>query len=183
MTILTTERLRLEPCNETHIEQLDKLNGDIEVMRYITGVAITLDETKAHIELVKELWKNCGFSSWSIIELKTGKLVGTGGIQHMEFNPDNPLEIGWRLLPSKWGQGFATEAARCMIEFAFETLGVEALRAVCHQDNVSSVKVMQRLGMQYLGIERWYNLDTFAYCITKEHYFLNRNAALAGAEQ
>lgn len=183
MTILTTERLRLEPCTEAHIDELDALNSDIEVMRYITGVGITLEETKAHIELVKELWKNYGYSSWSIIELKTGKLIGTGGIQHLEFNPENPLETGWRLLPSKWGQGFATEAARCMVEFAFEKLGVEILRAVCHQDNISSVKVMRRLGMQYLGIERWYNLDTLAYCMTKEQYFANRNAALENAEQ
>jgi ribosomal-protein-alanine N-acetyltransferase len=181
MTILTTERLRLEPCNESHIEQLDILNSDIEVMRYITGVAITLEETKAHIELVKELWKNYGYSSWTIIELKTGKLIGTGGIQHIEFNPENPIETGWRLLPSKWGQGFATEAAQCMMKFAFENLGLENLRATCHQDNISSVKVMRRLGMQYIGIERWYNLDLFAYCMTKEQYLLNKAAMLAEA--
>lgn len=183
MTTLTTQRLRLEPCSDVHIEQLDKLNSDIEVMRYITGVPITLEETKTHIQFVKELWKTYGYSSWSLIELATGKLVGTGGIQHLEFNPDNPLEIGWRLLPPKWGQGFATEAAQRMVQFAFESLGIENLRAVCHQENINSVKVMKRLGMTYRGIERWYNLDTLAYGMTKEQYFANRAAALAAEEQ
>lgn len=95
MSILTTQRLRLEPCTDIHIEELDKLNSDIDVMRYITGVPITLEETKAHVEFVKGLWKNYGYSSWSIIEVETGKLIGTGGVQHLEFNPENPLEIGW----------------------------------------------------------------------------------------
>lgn len=181
MAILTTERLRLEPCSELHIEQLDKLNSNIEVMRYITGTAVTLEETKAHVEFVKELWKTQGYSSWSVIELKTGKLIGTGGIQHLEFNPENPLEIGWRLIPEKWGQGFATEAAQRMLEFAFETLGVKNLRAVCHQENTKSVKVMQRLGMEYRGIEWWYNLETFAYGMTREQYFQHRDATLANS--
>lgn len=178
MTILTTPRLRLEPCTDIHIEELDKLNSDFEVMRYITGVPITLEETKAHVEFVKELWKNYGYASWSIIEIKTGKLIGTGGVQHLEFNPENPLEIGWRLIPSKWGQGFATEAARRMLRFAFEKIGIKTLRAVCHQENTSSVKVMRRLGMQYHGIERWYNLDTFAFGITKEQFFLSQESTV-----
>lgn len=179
MTILTTKRLRLEPCTEAHLEGLDALNSDIEVMRYITGIAITLEETKAHIEVVKELWKTYGYSSWSIFELKTNQFIGTGGIQHLEFNPENPLEIGWRLIPSKWKQGFATEAAQCMMEYAFATLGIDALRAVCHQENIKSAKVMQRLGMRFRGLEKWYNLDTIAYGMTKEEFMHNRRSMLA----
>ncbi len=182
MTILTTQRLRLEPCTDTHLEGLDILNSDIEVMRYITGTSITLEETKAHIEFVKELWQTCGYSSWSVIEKKTNKLIGTGGIQHLEFNPENPLEIGWRLIPSKWKQGFATEAAQAMLEFAFETMNFECLRAVCHQDNFKSAGVMQRLGMTYRGIERWYNLDTIAYGMTREDYMQTRMSVMSEEE-
>ncbi len=171
MTILTTDRLRLEPCSETHLKELDELNSSLEVMRYITGTPVSLEDTKAHLELVKYLWQNVGFSSWSIFELATNKFIGTAGIQHIEFNPENPIEFGWRLIPAKWGNGFATEAAQRMLQFAFETIGLESLRAVCHQENLKSAKVMQRLGMQYRGVEHWYNLDTFAYWMTKEQYF------------
>jgi RimJ/RimL family protein N-acetyltransferase len=176
MTILTTERLRLEPCSEAHIEELDKLNSSLEVMRYITGTAVTLEETKAHVQYVQELWKHYGYASWSMFSRTTGKLVGTAGMQHIEFNPDNPIEMGWRLLPEYWGNGYATEAAQRMLEFAFEHLKLPKIRAVCHQENIKSVNVMHRLGMTYRGIEFWYNLEVFAYELTKEQYMLNREA-------
>ena len=62
-------------------------------------------------------------------------MIGSGCIQNIERNPANPLEIGWRLRPEKWGKGYASEAAREMTRFAFETLDAQLLCAVCHQEN------------------------------------------------
>ncbi|MET3108425.1 RimJ/RimL family protein N-acetyltransferase [Oxalobacteraceae bacterium GrIS 2.11] len=170
MTILTTPRLRLEPFKNSHLEELYYLNSDISVMQYITGRTVSLEETLEHMDLVKKNWTQLGFSSWSFIDRETGEFVGTGGIQHIEFNPDNPLEIGWRLKPSKWHRGYATEAAKTMMEFIFEKINIDALYAVCHQDNKSSVGVMQRLGMRYEGIEHWYGLDVLTYKMPRKRF-------------
>ena len=168
MSTIITPRLRLEPFKNSHFEELYGLNSDAEVMQYITGRAVTLDETIDHLELVKKQWKELGFSSWSFIERSTDEFVGTGGIQHIEFNPDNPLEIGWRLKLEKRGQGYATEAARYMAQFIFERLDIDCLYALCHQENTQSARVMQRLGMAYCGIEQWYNLDVSVYKLQRE---------------
>jgi len=170
MTILTTERLRLEPFKNSHFEELYYLNSDIKVMQYITGRVVTLEETIEHMELVKKNWANLGFSSWSIIDKETNEFVGTGGIQHIEFNPENPLEIGWRLKTSKWKRGYASEAALAMTKFIFETADIVNLYALCHQENTSSERVMRRIGMRYHGIQRWYNLDVSVYKLTKQWY-------------
>ena len=166
MTILTTQRLRLEPINDTHLEGLFKMNSDPQVMRYISGKADTREDTLAMVERVKARWVEFGFSWWSFIELETNEIIGAGCIQHLGRDPANPLEIGWRLRQDKWGQGYASEAAQCMAAFAFETLKADLLCAVCQPENVGSAHVMKKLGMRYRGLERWYEMDTAAYEMT-----------------
>lgn len=167
MTILTTARLRLEPFNDHHFEGLFRMNSQPEVMRYITGRPDTPEDTRATIDRVKQRWLEYGFSWWSFIELDSNELIGAGCIQYLGRDPANPLEIGWRLRKDKWSQGFASEAARTMASFAFDTVGGDSLYAVCHPDNHASAHVMKKLGMQYRGIERWYDMDTAVYSIDR----------------
>lgn len=167
MTILTTQRLRLEPFNDLHLAGLLAVNRDPAVMRYITGKPQTAEDTQAVIARVKKRWTEWGFSWWSLIEQDSDELIGSGCIQYLGGDTANPLEIGWRLRRDKWGQGLASEAARRMAGFAFETIGGERLCAVCHQDNQRSARVMQRLGMRYQGIERWYEMDAAVYAMTR----------------
>ncbi|MGM9488502.1 GNAT family N-acetyltransferase [Ideonella sp. YS5] len=170
MTILTTERLRLEPFCDEHLAALNALNRDIEVMRYLGGRAETLDDTRAAIERVKARWAEWGYSWWAFVEHDSGELVGAGCIQHLGRDKAKPLEIGWRLRRDRWGRGLASEAARTMARFAFETLHAPLLRAVCHLDNAASAQVMKRLGMRYSGIERWNDMDCLAYEISAREW-------------
>src|SRR5689334_4495654 len=111
MTLLTTERLRLEPCDLTHLDGLHALNSDPEVMRYITGRPDTPDETRDMVTRVQSRWRQFGYSWWSLFDRATGELVGAGCIQNLRRakapEPDAacPLEIGWRLRRDRWHQG------------------------------------------------------------------------------
>ncbi len=176
MTVLKTSRLLLEPITDAHFDGLFALNSDPAVMRYITGKPDTREDTLAMIERVKTRWREFGFSWWSLIEQRTGEIIGAGCIQHLGRDPDNPLEIGWRLRMDKWGQGFASEAARCMAGFAFETLNAELLCAVCHPENRASSRVMERLGMRYKGEEVWYDMNTTVYEITRAEWLAHCRA-------
>lgn len=175
--ILTTARLRLEPVDDRHHDGLRRLNSIPAVMRFISGRPETADETLATIARVKAAWQTFGYSWWAFIDRESGELIGAGCIQHLARDPANPLEIGWRLLPSKWGQGYASEAARAMAAFAFETLGTQQLLAVCDPDNAASAKVMQRLGMHYRGVERWYDIETSVYVMEREQWHADRSGA------
>ena len=170
MTILTSERLRLEPFDDHHLDGLHAMNRLPEVMRFITGKPETLEQTRAAIELVKERWAEYGFSWWAFVEHGSGRVIGAGCIQHLGRDPANPHEIGWRLVPDKWGQGFAFEAARAMAAFAFDTLDAPLLCAVCKPDNVDSAKVMQRLGMRYRGEETCYDSPHAVYEMTRAEW-------------
>jgi len=157
MTVLNSERLRLEPFDDHHFDSLQAMNRQPEVMRYLSGRPETPEQTRAGIALVKERWTEYGFSWWAFIEKETERLVGAGCIQYLGRDPANPHEIGWRLVPDKWGQGLASEAAHAMAAWAFDSLAAPLLVAVCKPDNRDSAKVMARLGMRYRGEESWYD--------------------------
>lgn len=156
MTVLTTERLILEPIHDRHFDGLQAMNRQPEVMRFLGGTPETPEQTRHMIERVKGRWAQYGFSWWAFIERESGRLVGAGCIQYLGRDPANPHEIGWRLVPEKWGQGLALEAARAMAGWAFEALGAPLLVAVCLPENANSAKVMHKLGMRYRGEETWY---------------------------
>jgi len=172
MTVLQTTRLSLVPFAGEHVDGLNALNADPEVMRYLSGRPETRDETAALVARVQQRWLDFGCSWWSFIETGSGQIVGAGAVQNLrrdatpDPDPTCPLEIGWRLRRDCWHRGLATEAARAMAHFAFDTLRTDELLAVCHPDNLASAKVMKRLGMQDLGLQTWYGKPVTTHRIT-----------------
>jgi RimJ/RimL family protein N-acetyltransferase len=180
MTILATARLNLVPFANEHVESLNAMNADAEVMRYLTGRPETLEETRAFVQRVQRHWATFGHSWWSLIDRESGHLVGAAAVQHLrrerapEPDPACPLEIGWRLRRDCWHRGFASEAARAIADFAFDTVQVDELYAVCHPDNAASAQVMKRLGMQDCGLQTWYGLNLATYCIKAQAWRVAR---------
>lgn len=168
--VLTSDRLRLEPLAMAHFEQLYYLNSDMQVMRYISGRKISVDETLDYIDHIGQNWRELGFSAWAILSLADNQFVGCCGIQHIEFNRENPVEFGWRLKQNRWGQGFATEAATMMLRFAHAHTDIAALHAVCHPENIPSIRVTQRLSMQSIGMQKWYGLDTQVFRLDRPQF-------------
>jgi RimJ/RimL family protein N-acetyltransferase len=134
-------------------------------MRYLSGRPQTRDETRAIIERVKAQWREVGHSWWAFVERDSGEIVGAGCLQNLRReatplpDPDAPLEIGWRLRRDRWGRGYVSEAGFAIGDFAFERFRADELLAVCHPENTASSSVMKRLGMQELGLQRWYGKD------------------------
>ena len=176
MTTLITDRLRLEPFDDHHFDGLQAMNRLPEVMRYLSGQPETPEQTRAAIDLVKGRWTQYGFSWWAFIDKETGRVIGAGCIQYLGRDPANPHEIGWRLVPDKWGQGLASEAARAMAAWAFDTLEAPLLVAVCKPENRDSEKVMARLGMRYCGEETWYGSPHAAWELTRAAWLAHQCA-------
>lgn len=174
--ILTTARLRLEPIDERHFDGLQAMNRLPEVMRFISGAPEAPEQTRKMIEVVKGRWTQYGFSWWAFIERDTGRLVGAGCIQYLGRDPANPLEIGWRLVPDRWGRGLASEAAQAMARFAFDTLHAPILTAVCLPENEDSARVMARLGLRRRGLEQWYERPHATWEITRAEWQARRGA-------
>ncbi|WP_288442967.1 GNAT family N-acetyltransferase [uncultured Pantoea sp.] len=162
--VIETERLRLEPFALSHLAGLRAMDDDPEIMRYINeGQVKSQDETLATIERVQQRWQRYGFSWWALREKSSDDIVGAACLQHLAHQEQAPLEIGWRLLRSSQGKGYATEAATAIVQFATGQIGVDYLVAVAHPENLASHRVMQRLGMRYRGIEQHYDQPCVVY--------------------
>lgn len=155
-------RLLLRPWRPTDIEPFVALNADPRVMEHFPSV-MTRDETLASLSRIQAHFDTHGYGVWvvSLAENDTrdeqgrhGDFLGFVGIYHPTFtahftSPDCPcLEIAWRLAPSAWGHGYATEGARLCLDHAFRVLGVDEVVSLTVPRNTRSTAVMQRLGMQ-----------------------------------
>jgi RimJ/RimL family protein N-acetyltransferase len=155
MTILTSARLRFEPFDDRHLDGLQAINGDPEVMRWLGGRPDTRDDTRATIARVRTRWAEFGFGWWALLDRASGEVVGAAGLKHLEHDRANPHEIGWRLHRDHWGRGLADEAARTILQHAFGTVGAPQVLAIRHPGNAASERLMRKLGMVPLGLQTW----------------------------
>lgn len=85
-------------------------------------------------------------------------------------------EVGWAIHPDEWGKGYATEAARQMMDWGFRELNIHRIVAFCHVSNSASVRVMEKLGMRQDGVlreTRWLHgewWDEYVYAILDKEW-------------
>ena len=84
------------------------------------------------------------------ITLPGGEQIGNCGIRRNREN-DWEADIGYELAPHYWGQGYATEAARAIVSFGFQELGLHRIAAWCNADNLASARVLEKVGLQVEG--------------------------------
>ncbi|RBY84734.1 GNAT family N-acetyltransferase [Blastococcus sp. TF02A-26] len=158
-----TERLRLRPWTTRRDDlcRLTDLYGRAEVTRWLGG-----SPSVTPVELVQR-WHRVSdadprYGCWAIETTSPPRIAGTVLLKPL---PDGigEVEVGWHLHPDCWGHGYATEAARAVIDRAFAA-GVPEVYAVVRPGNTASVAVCRRLGMEPLGLlRRWYDVELETY--------------------
>jgi RimJ/RimL family protein N-acetyltransferase len=148
MSDLTTDRLLLRQWRDSDREPFAALNADPEVMRYFPSVR-PRDESDALIDRETALITDRGWGLWAVEVRETGEFIGFTGLAvptfEAEFLPG--VEIGWRLAKGAWGNGYATEAARAVLDLGFGPVGLSEIISFTTATNVPSQRVMQRIGM------------------------------------
>ena len=153
LVLLETERLVLRRFTEADVDDLRDLDGDPEVMRFITGGEPTprdviRDETLPRFIRAYEPFE--GFGVWAAIERSTGGFLGWLEFYPPEGHGPEETELGYRLRRSAWGKGYATEGARALIRKGFTELGVRRVVAETMAVNVASRRVMEKAGLTYV---------------------------------
>jgi ribosomal-protein-alanine N-acetyltransferase len=126
------------------------LNADPEVRRFFFAT-LSRTESDAAVDRYIAHQRKHGFGFWALEIPGLADCAGFVGMQQLQphevFSPG--VEIGWRLARAVWGQGYATEAARLCVDFAFGPAGLSELLGITARDNQPSQRVMQRLGMVF----------------------------------
>ncbi len=174
---LTTERLILREFREDDWPAVLAYQSDPEYLRFYPWSMRTERDVKSFVRL---------FIDWSLetprkryqfafVLKSTGQLIGNGGVR-MPHSYAQVADLGYELDRHFWGQGYATEAARALVDFAFEQLHLHRLWAYCIAENVASAHVLNKLGMIYEGRQResewlkgrWW--DTLHYAMLEQDW-------------
>jgi ribosomal-protein-alanine N-acetyltransferase len=147
---LQTERLILRRWRDSDREPFAAMNADPRVMEHFPAM-LTPEQTDAMVDRIEAAFEERGFGSWAVEIADTGAFIGFTGLATVRFQAHftPAVEIGWRLARSAWGHGYASEAARRALRFAFEDLGMTEVVSFTSLTNVRSQAVMRRIGMTY----------------------------------
>lgn len=153
--VLETDRLVLRRFTEDDLDNLVLLDGDPEVMRYLTGGRPTPRTVLQNEVLPTTLsrYDHGPLGCWAAIERFSGEFLGWFALQPAddgdEAEDTEAAELGYRLRASAWGKGYATEGSRALIRKAFTEFGVQRVFAQTMAVNAASRRVMEKAGLKY----------------------------------
>ena len=172
---LTTDRLIIrswEPLYDA--QQGFDIYGDLRVTQWLQSDAdSSLRITQKRLQRYCERCIN-GLGVWAVIEKAIDRAIGSILLIPLPNNDQTAsgkIEIGWHFRPASWGYGYATEAARAILNYGFQELKLPTIYGVTTSENIRSQGVMARLGMEFLKFtDDHYNQTLKLYSLTAECY-------------
>lgn len=161
MKIANSQRLQFEMMGQDDAHLLFELDQDPEVMRFINGGKVsTMEEIETILLPRMKRYTNPdkGWGLWKVTTLETelgcpSSYIGWILVRPMDFFCDAPkfhdIELGWRFKQMSWGKGYATEAAKVIMDMLARQADVSHVSAVADEENLASINIMKKLGMQF----------------------------------
>lgn len=148
--IFQTPRLTLSQFTEADAPLLLKLNSDPEVLKYLHEPGLTSVEHAGQIlkDIIFPQYKN-NLGRWAIYVKENDEFIGWCGLK---YRPElDEIDLGYRLMQKAWGKGYATEAAQQTLEYGFKILNIKLITGRAHIENLASIKVLEKIGMDFIG--------------------------------
>lgn len=152
---LTTERLLLRGFRQSDLDAFAAMQADEEVMRHLgvgaaAGKPRTRAESWAGMAQFMGQWALKGYGSFALEERATGQFIGRAGILHPEGWAEP--ELAYALARWAWHRGYAEEACRAILPWAFRAIGAERLVSYIKPGNTPSARLAARLGAANEGM-------------------------------
>ena len=137
-------------------------------MKYIGRGIRTKDEVMNGLEKAIHHFENYGFSLGNVIEKSSNTFIGRAGLIYLGYDDQQPdIEVGYALTKTAWSKGYATELSNALIHWGFEHLTVERLVGVINPSNEKSRRVLEKIGMNYVGRAHHWNNEVALYELHK----------------
>ena len=154
MPNLETARLLLRPMRVSDAEDMYAYAKDPTVTQYLLWKPhASISYTRSYLEYLAGRYRLGEHYEWAVIHKESGHMIGTCGFARIDCQ-HNCGELGYVLHPAYHGQGLAVEASRRVIEFGFGELSLNRIEARYMKENTASLRVMEKLGMRFEGVER-----------------------------
>jgi RimJ/RimL family protein N-acetyltransferase len=153
--ILTTNRLILRTWKPSDIPLMAAISSDPLVMEHFPAIQ-DITATKALIDHINQHYEKFGYALYAVEIKDTHEFIGFVGLNHPPFEIPNfqpvelpIIEIGWRLSSKHWGKGYATEAAKAVLHYAFKELNLSEIISFTVVANIKSRRVMEKIGLHH----------------------------------
>lgn len=148
--IFETNNLLLRQFAEDDAPLILSLNSDPEIVKYVHEPTLkTLEQAEKILQdIILPQYKN-NLGRWAIHTKSDMDFIGWCGLK---YRPElDEIDLGYRLMQKAWGKGFATEAAQHSLEHGFAKLNLEIITGRAHIENLASIKVLEKIGMNFIG--------------------------------
>jgi [ribosomal protein S5]-alanine N-acetyltransferase len=164
--VLESPRLRLRPVAPDDRAFFHRQWNDPQVGRFLwDGAPVAAETAEAVLASSAESFASKGYGLWHVSRRDDGAPLGFCGLR---VAPDSGrVELLYALEPACWGQGYATEAAHAVLDYAFSAVGLESVIASTNPDNTPSWRVLEKLGMTPTGRRYTETEELVDYALTR----------------
>lgn len=163
--VLSTERLKLFKANLEDVDGFFELDSNPKVLEFIGTDPLTKKEQSQQvIEMLQEQYLVNGTARLTVRNKETGEFMGWCGIKLMTEETQgevNFYELGYRFIPRYWGKGYASEAAKACLDFAFDKMGAKKVVAFTDLEHKASQRVLEKLGFKIREQFVFYDSDCY----------------------
>lgn len=153
---IETERLILRELQETDAQGMFDLDSDPAVHQFLGNKPVlTIEQSLADIAYIQQQYIQNGIGRWAVIEKDSNQFVGWSGLKLIKEtynNHCNYYDLGYRFIKKFWGKGYATESAQASMKYGFYTLKLNEIIGIADIENIASIKVLEKLGLQKINI-------------------------------
>ena len=146
---MNSPRISLRPFEVSDLDDMYAVLSHPDVMRFSLSGPKTKTETEDFIKRCRAQYDEFGFGLLAVVYREENRVIGYCGLFRQEIDGLIELEIGYRLHPSYWGRGIATEAAGMIRDWAFANLDREKLISIIEPENTASIAVAKKIGMHF----------------------------------
>ena len=152
---IETERLIMRDLLPTDDMDMFLLDSDPEVHQYVGRKPVqTIEQSREVIEIIRRQYETNGIGRWAVIEKSSGNFIGWSGLKLITEpinGRNNYLDLGYRFIKQYWGNGYAKETAIASASYAWDVLNAKELCGIVHIHNGASRKVLESVGLRYIG--------------------------------
>ncbi|BES61003.1 GNAT family N-acetyltransferase [Dysgonomonas capnocytophagoides] len=161
--ILETKRLKLRELDLIDTKDFYDLNSNPNVIKYTGDAAFnSINEAKQFLENYQD-YKLNGYGRWAVIVKETNQFIGWCGLKLNSHETD----IGFRFFEEEWDKGYATESAIACLDYGFEDLKIRRIIGRAMKNNVRSIRILEKIGLQYERDIEFDGCDGVVYKIEK----------------
>jgi RimJ/RimL family protein N-acetyltransferase len=166
--VLESERLRFRLFRDADFPIYEQWCARIEIMRYLGGKTFDRIQAWRHFAYLRGHWEFLGYGYYAVEERATGTLIGRVGYTNQPGWPG--FELGWTIIPEYQGRGYATEAAKFLLPYAFDVLDQSRVLSLIHPDNAPSRRVAEKLGQRIEGETEVLTMPVLIYAATRPEH-------------